>query len=52
MRSDGRAPPCRSYRADGGYRQFWEVSCVRLDGLLSELKATEKKRKRVAPKKR
>jgi DNA-binding transcriptional ArsR family regulator len=34
------------------YRKFWEASFVRLDGLLSELKATEKKRKRVAPKKR
>jgi DNA-binding transcriptional ArsR family regulator len=34
------------------YRKFWEASFVRLDGLLSELKATQKKRKRVAPKKR
>jgi DNA-binding transcriptional ArsR family regulator len=34
------------------YRKFWEASFVRLDGLLSELKAAEKKRKRVAPKKR
>jgi DNA-binding transcriptional ArsR family regulator len=34
------------------YREYWEASFVRLDGLLSELKATEKKRKRAAPKKR
>jgi DNA-binding transcriptional ArsR family regulator len=34
------------------YRKFWEASFVRLDGLLSELKVTEEKRKRVAPKKR
>ena len=34
------------------YRQYWEVSFVRLDGLLSELKATQKKRKRAAAKKR
>ena len=34
------------------YREYWEASFVRLGGLLSELKATEKKRKRVAPKKR
>ena len=33
------------------YREYWEASFVRLDGLLSELKATEKKRKRSAPKK-
>src|ERR1700688_301792 len=26
------------------YREYWEASFVRLDGLLSELKATEKKR--------
>jgi DNA-binding transcriptional ArsR family regulator len=34
------------------YRRFWEASFVRLDGLLSELKATDKKRKRTAAKKR
>jgi len=34
------------------YRKFWEASFVRLDGLLSELKTTEKKRKRVTPKNR
>lgn len=34
------------------YREYWEASFVRLDGLLSELKATEKKRERAAPKKR
>jgi DNA-binding transcriptional ArsR family regulator len=34
------------------YREYWEASFVRLDGLLSELKATEKKRKRATPKKR
>jgi DNA-binding transcriptional ArsR family regulator len=34
------------------YREYWETSFVRLDGLLSELKATERKRKRAAPKKR
>src|SRR5258707_14538192 len=28
------------------YREYWEASFVRLDGLLSELKATEKKRNR------
>jgi DNA-binding transcriptional ArsR family regulator len=33
------------------YREYWEASFVRLDGLLSELKATEKKRNR-DPKKR
>lgn len=33
------------------YREYWEASFVRLD-LLSELKATQKKRKRAAPKKR
>jgi DNA-binding transcriptional ArsR family regulator len=30
------------------YRNFWECSLVRLDGLLSELKATDKKRRRTA----
>jgi DNA-binding transcriptional ArsR family regulator len=36
-----------------GYRKYWEASFLRLDGLLNELKATEKKkRKRVAQKKR
>jgi DNA-binding transcriptional ArsR family regulator len=34
------------------YREYWEASFVRLDGLLSELKAMEKKRKPAAPKKR
>jgi DNA-binding transcriptional ArsR family regulator len=34
------------------YREYWEASFERLDGLLSELKATEKKRNRVTPKKR
>jgi predicted transcriptional regulator len=34
------------------YRKFWEASFVRLDGLLGELKATKKQRKRVAAKKR
>jgi DNA-binding transcriptional ArsR family regulator len=34
------------------YREYWEASFVRLDGLLSELKATEKKRNRAAPKRR
>jgi DNA-binding transcriptional ArsR family regulator len=34
------------------YREYWEASFVRLDGLLSELKATEKKRKRAPLKKR
>jgi len=34
------------------YRQYWEASFASLDDLLSDLKATEKKRKRVAPKKR
>jgi len=34
------------------YREYWEASFVRLDDLLSELKATEKKLKRAAPKKR
>lgn len=34
------------------YREYWEASFVRLDGLLSELKATEKTRKRAALKKR
>ena len=34
------------------YREYWEASFVRLDCLLSELKAIEKKRKCVAPKKR
>jgi len=34
------------------YRKYWEASFARLDSLLSELKATEKKRKRVARKKR
>lgn len=29
-----------------GYRQFWESSFQRLDALLEELKATDKKRKR------
>jgi DNA-binding transcriptional ArsR family regulator len=36
----------------GAYRKFWEASFVRLNGLLSELKATEEKRKRLARKKR
>jgi DNA-binding transcriptional ArsR family regulator len=34
------------------YREYWEASFVRLDGLLNELKATEMKRKRSSPKKR
>ena len=34
------------------YREYWEASFVRLDGMLSELKAAETKRKRSAPKKR
>ena len=34
------------------YREYWEASFVRLDGLLSELIAAETKRKRSAPKKR
>ena len=34
------------------YRQYWEASFVRLDGLLSELNAADKKRKRAAAKKR
>jgi DNA-binding transcriptional ArsR family regulator len=33
------------------YREYWKASFDRLDGLLRELKATEKKRKRSAPKK-
>ena len=28
------------------YREYWEASFLRLDGLLRELKATDKKRKR------
>lgn len=34
------------------YRQFWEASFLRLDGLLGELKATAKQRKRPAGRKR
>jgi DNA-binding transcriptional ArsR family regulator len=34
------------------YRQFWEPSFLRLDGLLEELKATQKQTKRPASKKR
>ena len=34
------------------YRECWEASFVRLDGVLSELKAAEKKQRRSAPKKR
>jgi DNA-binding transcriptional ArsR family regulator len=34
------------------YRKYWQASFDRLDGLLSELKATEKKRNRATPKKR
>jgi DNA-binding transcriptional ArsR family regulator len=34
------------------YRQFWEPSFLRLDGLLEELKATRKQTKRPANKKR
>jgi DNA-binding transcriptional ArsR family regulator len=34
------------------YREYWKASFDRLDGLLSELKATEKKRKRATPRKR
>src|ERR1700738_1391743 len=34
------------------YREYWEASFVRLDGLLSKLKAAEKKRNRATPKKR
>ena len=34
------------------YRQFWETSFQRLDGLLDELKTTAKKKKRPAIKKR
>lgn len=29
-----------------GYRNFWESSFARLDGLLNELKATDKQRRR------
>jgi DNA-binding transcriptional ArsR family regulator len=35
-----------------GYRQFWETSFRRLDGLLDEMKATAKQRKRPASRKR
>ena len=35
-----------------GYRQFWEASFARLDDLLGEMKATERKRKRPVPRKR
>ncbi len=34
------------------YREFWEASFARLDGLLTETETTQKKRKRVAAKKR
>jgi DNA-binding transcriptional ArsR family regulator len=34
------------------YRKYWEASFVRLDGLLDELKATDKKRKRSTAKPR
>jgi len=34
------------------YREYWQASFNRLDGLLTEMKATEKKRKRSAIKKR
>ena len=34
------------------YREYWEASFVRLDGLLSELKAANTKREHSAPKKR
>lgn len=34
------------------YREYWQASFNRLDGLLTEMKATEKKRKRSATKKR
>lgn len=34
------------------YRKYWEASFGRLDALLSEMKATEKKFKAAAPKKR
>jgi DNA-binding transcriptional ArsR family regulator len=34
-----------------GYRQFWETSFQRLDGLLDEMKATQKKSKRTGSKK-
>jgi len=34
------------------YREYWKTSFDRLDGLLSELKATEKRRNRATPKKR
>lgn len=32
------------------YRNFWESSCARLDGLLNELNAADKKRHRTARK--
>lgn len=34
------------------YREFWEASFARLDGLLIEMETMQKKRKRVAAKKR
>lgn len=34
------------------YREYWEASFARLDGLLSEMKTTEKRRKRLALDKR
>jgi DNA-binding transcriptional ArsR family regulator len=34
------------------YREYWETSFMRLDGLLSEMKATEKTLKKAALKKR
>jgi len=34
------------------YREYWEASFVRLDGLLGELKAMERKRERGSPRKR
>ena len=34
------------------YREYWEASFVRLDGVLDQLKAADKQRKRPASKKR
>jgi DNA-binding transcriptional ArsR family regulator len=51
---DAQKRPCRLEaaplaEADGwldAYRQFWEESYERLDGVLAEMKAAEKKRRR------
>jgi DNA-binding transcriptional ArsR family regulator len=46
------APLAEASRWIEGYRRFWEASYRRLDGLLAEMRAAEKKRERAKRRRR